>query len=170
MLISTVDFKWFQLYVYPTPLPKKLKITPTTLCTIVDNASTVFPANLLRTSTSLLNHIFKASLSFDGDDPKEAWPPPPPPKTPVIARKIVEMVIKRVVNIDFTVVPCSRKKVRIPSAKDWFLSRSFSMICLILVTWVWNFFGVCDSISNLAFCSVFNSSILSLYSYLCSSE
>ena len=94
----------------------------------------------------------------------------PPPKTPVKASTIVEMVIERAVTIEKIVVPCSRNKVRNLSAKDVFLSKTFSRVCLILATCVWRSFRFCDSISNLACFSVFKSSNLSLYSCLCSSE
>ena len=45
--------------------------------------------------------------------------PPPPPKTPVMARTIVQIVIKRAVSIENIVMPCSNK-VRILSANDAF--------------------------------------------------
>ena len=60
----------------------------------------------------------------------------PPPKTPVKASTIVEMVIERAVTIEKIVVPCSRNKVRNLSAKDVFLSKTFSRVCLILATCV----------------------------------
>lgn len=56
----------------PTALPRKLKMALTTLLTITGNASTVFPANILRVSASLFNTFFKASSSFGGDDPEAA--------------------------------------------------------------------------------------------------
>ena len=71
----------------PTGLPRKLKITPTTLPTIAGNASTALPARLLRSSTSLFSHIFKAPSTFGGE---AGLPPPLPPKTPVIASAFVE--------------------------------------------------------------------------------
>ena len=43
----------------PTAFPRKLKIAPTTLPTIADNASTAFPASLLSASASLSNHFLK---------------------------------------------------------------------------------------------------------------
>ena len=112
----------------PTAFPRKLKMAPTTLPTIAGNASATFPASLLSASANLANH----PSSFHGEPPA----PPFPPKAPVIARTIVEMVIERAVRIENMVMPCSRNKVRILSAKDVFLSRTFSRICLILATCV----------------------------------
>ena len=48
-------------------LPKKLKMAPTTLPTIAENASTAFPASLLSESASLSNHFFKIHSSFGGE-------------------------------------------------------------------------------------------------------
>ena len=110
----------------PTTLPKKLKIASTTLSKIAGNASTTFPASLLSASASLSN----PPSSIGGEPPV----PPPPGKTPVIARTIVEMVIESAVRIENMVMPCSRNKIRILSAKDVFLSRTFSRVCLILAT------------------------------------
>ena len=99
-----------------TAFLKKLKIAPTTLPTIAGNASTIFPASLLSASASLPNHFFKIPSSF-GEEPPI---PASPPKTPVIASTIVEIVIERAVSIENIVIPCSRKRVRILSAKDVF--------------------------------------------------
>ena len=99
-----------------TAFLKKLKIAPTTLPTIAGNASTIFPASLLSASASLPNHFFKIPSSFGGEPPI----PASPPKTPVIASTIVEIVIERAVSIENIVIPCSRKRVRILSAKDVF--------------------------------------------------
>ena len=82
-------------------------MTPTTIPT-----SAVFPARLLSAFSNLSNY----PSSFVGEPPA----PPPPPKTPVIGRAIVENVIQRAVRIENMVVPCSRNKVRIHSAKDVF--------------------------------------------------
>ena len=97
------------------PFPGKLKIAPTTLPTIAGNVLTVFPASLLSASVSLSNHFFKAPSSFGGERPV-----PPPPKAPVMARTIVEIVIKRAVSIENIVMPCSQNKVQILSANDVF--------------------------------------------------
>ena len=86
----------------PTAFPRKLKIAPTTLPTIVGNASTAFPASLLSASTSLSNHFSKTPSSFDGGPPL-----PPLPKTLVMARTIVQIVIERAVRIENMVMPCS---------------------------------------------------------------
>ena len=91
-------------------------MAPTTLPTIAGNASTAFPASLLSASSSLSNHFFKVSLSFDGGSPA----PPPPQKTPVMAKTIVEMVIEQVVSIENMAIPCSVNKVWILSAKELF--------------------------------------------------
>ena len=123
----------------PTALPRKLKIAPTTLPTIAGNTLTVFPASLLSASANLFNHFFKTPSSFGGEPPA----PPPPPKTPVIASAMVEIVIKRAVSIEKIVTPCSRNKVRIFSAKDLFLSRTFSSLfdpcdlCLKVFSILW---------------------------------
>ena len=151
----------------PTAFPKKLKMAPTTLPTIAGNGWIAFPANPLSASGSLSNHFFKTLSSFDGEPPA----PPPPPKTHVIARTNVQIVIESAVRIGNMVVPCSRNKARIVSAKDVFLSRNFSRFCLILATCVWRSFRFYYSISSLACFSVFKSSNLSLCNYcLCSSE
>ena len=116
----------------PTAFPRKLKIAPTTLPTMVGNVSAVFPASLLRASNSLSNHFFKILLSFDAEPPA----PRRLPKTLVMPRIIVEIVMDRAVSIENMVMPCSRNKVRILSAKDASLSRTFSRVCLILATCV----------------------------------
>ena len=97
------------------------------------SASTAFPTSLLSAFASLPNHFFKTPSFFDGGHPV---PPPPPPKTPVMARTIVEMVIERAASIENMVIPCTRNKVQILSAKDVSLSRTFSRVCLILATCV----------------------------------
>ena len=89
----------------------------------------------------------KAFSSFDGDDPKIAGPHPP--KTFVIESTIVEIVIERAVRIIINIISCSRNKVRIVSTKDVSLSRTFSVLCLILATCVRRSFRFCDSISRL---------------------
>ena len=109
----------------PTALPKKPRMPPTAFPTIAGNASVDFPANLLSASASLSNYFLKTPSSFGGE-------PPVPPKAPVMARTIVEIVIERAVSIENMVIPCSRNKVRILSAKDVSLSRTFSRVCLIL--------------------------------------
>ena len=100
-------------------------MAPTTLPTIAGNASAVFPASHLSASACLFNHLFKTPLSF-GVEP----PPPPPPPPP----KIVEMVVERAVSIEN--MACSRNRARMFSAKDVFLSRNFSRVCLVLTTCV----------------------------------
>ena len=100
---------------------KKLKMAPTALPPIARNASTAFPAGLFSASASLFNHLFKTLLSFDGGPPT----PPPSPKTPVIASTMVQIVIERAVSTEKMVMPCSRHKVRIFSAKDYFYQKPF---------------------------------------------
>ena len=78
--------------------------------------STAFLANLLSAFASLSNHFFKAPPFFGGEPPV----PLPLPKTPVIASTIVEIVIERAVIIEYMVIPYSRKRVRVLSAKDVF--------------------------------------------------
>ena len=51
----------------PSALPQKLKMAPTTLPMIAGNASTAFPASLLRVSASLINHFFEAPSPFGGE-------------------------------------------------------------------------------------------------------
>ena len=82
---------------------RKLKILPTILPAVAGNASTAFPAGLLRVSANLSNHFFKVPSSF-GEEPTA---PPPHPKTLVIARTIVEIVIERAVNMVKMVIPFS---------------------------------------------------------------
>ena len=96
-------------------------------------------------------------------------PPPTLPKTPVIARTIVEIVIERAVSIENMAIPCSENKVRILSANDAFWSRTYSRVFLILATCVWRYFQFLDSISSLAFFSVFRSPNLSLCNCFCPS-
>ena len=88
----------------PKAFPRKLKIVPKTLTTMLDNFSTAFPSSSLSASASLPNH----PSSFSG----EAEPRPPPPKTLAMTRKIVEMVIERPVSIGNMVMPYSRNKVQ----------------------------------------------------------
>ena len=89
----------------------------------------------LSVSASLCNNFFKApSLSFDGETGPPA--PLPPPKLPVMARAIVKIVIEKAVSIENMVIPCSRNRVQILSAKDVFLSRTFSRVCLIFAACV----------------------------------
>ena len=93
----------------PLVLLRKLKIAPTTLPTIVGNASTAFPASLLSESASLYNHFLKATLSFGGGLP----PPPLPPKSPMTESTIVVIPVKMAVNVKIISRICSRIKVRI---------------------------------------------------------
>ena len=79
---------------YPTAFPRTLKIAPTTLSIMAGNASTAFPAGLLSASANLSNHFFKIPSSFG------VGPPPPPPKTPVMARRVVEILIERAVSTE----------------------------------------------------------------------
>ena len=85
-------------------------------------------------SASSFNHFFKVPQSFDEDEP-EVTGPPPPSKASVIANTIVEMVIERVVSNAIIVSLCSQNKVQILSAKHASLSRTFSMVYLILATY-----------------------------------
>ena len=117
----------------PTAFPRKLKIALTKLPMMAGNVSAAFPASLLSVPANLSNHFFKVPLSFDGEPPSSQLPPP---KTPVMARAIVEIVMDRAVSIVAIVIPCSRNKVQILSAKDVSLSRTFSKVCLILATCV----------------------------------
>ena len=114
----------------PMCLHKKPKMAPATLPTKAGNASTAFPASLLSASASLSNHFYKTPSSFDGEPPAT----PHPRKTPVMASTIVEIVIEMTTRIENMVMPCSRNKVRILSAKDVFLSRTFPRVGLILAT------------------------------------
>ena len=104
-------------------------MAPTTLPMIPGNTLAASPTSLLRASASLSNYFFRAPLPFD-----EGPPPLPPP--PVMARTIVAMVIEKAVSIENMVIPCSLSRIRILSAKDASLSRTFSMACLILATCV----------------------------------
>ena len=150
-----------------TVFQRKLKIAPTALPTMVGNASTAFPVSLLSTSANLFNHFFKTPSSFG----VEPLAPSPPPKTPVMVRTIVEIVIEKAAINENMVIPWSRKRVRILSANFASWSRTFAMICLILIlgTCVWRSFRFCDSIFSLACFSVFKSSNLYLYNCICSS-
>ena len=117
----------------PTAFPRKLKMAPKTLPTIAGNASAAFPAIFLRATASPSNHFFKVPLYFYGGPPA---PPLPPPKAHVMARTIVEMVIERAVSIENMVILCFLNRMRILSAKDTSLLRTFSRVCLILATCV----------------------------------
>ena len=57
-------------------LPRKIEKAPTKLSTIASSASAIFPASLLRASSSLFSHFFKAPLCFCGEDPEAARRPP----------------------------------------------------------------------------------------------
>ena len=142
----------------PTAFPRKLKIAPTILPKIAGNASAAFPASLLSAFASLSNHFLKTPLSFSGEP---LVPLSPLPKTPVMARTIVERVIERAVSIENIVLPCSWNKVRILSTNDVFLSRTFSIACLILATYFWRSFRFFDSISSLA-CFLYLSCLIHL--------
>ena len=85
---------------------------------MADNAAMTFPGSLLSASANLPNHLFKGPLPFGGEP--LVPPPPTPPKTPVIERKVVEIVIERAVIIENMVILCLPNKVRILSAKDIF--------------------------------------------------
>ena len=101
---------------------------------VAGNASAVFSESLLSASASPLNNFFSKSLHLlGGNDPDAAGLYPAPSKTPVIICATVEMVIERAVIIDIIVIPCSRNKVQNFSFKNPYLSRTFSMVCLILV-------------------------------------
>ena len=100
----------------PTAFPRKLKIVPTALPAIASNASTAFPESLLSVSASLSSHFFEIPSYFGG----EPLVPLLPPKTPVTARTIVEILIKRAVSIENLVMTCPEKRVRILSANDIF--------------------------------------------------
>ena len=89
-----------------------------------------FPASRLSAFANLSNHFFKTPWSFGGEPPV----PHPPPKTPVIARTIFEIVIEKAIKIEKVVMPCSLNRVQILSNKDASLSRTFSIVCLILAT------------------------------------
>ena len=130
----------------PTTFPRKFRMAPTTLPMMGGNASAAFPASLLKASASLSNHFFKVPLSFDG----EPHVPLPPPETPVMARTIAAMVMDREASTEAMVIPCSLNRIRILSAKDASLSRTFSSVCLILAICVWRSFQFCDIISSLA--------------------
>ena len=73
-----------------------------TLPTKAGNASTAFPADFLAAFASLSNYFLKIPSSFGGKLPI----PPLPPKTPVMAKTIVEIVIKKAVSIEDIVMPC----------------------------------------------------------------
>ena len=121
----------------PTALPRKLKIAPTTVPTIAGNASTAFSVSLMKAAASFLNHFFKAHSFFGGEAE------PPLPSTHVIESTIVVIFIERTVSTDIIIIPNSRDKVQILSAKDVSLSRTFSMICFILATCVQRLFFFC---------------------------
>ena len=69
---------------------------------------------------------------FDGEPPAH----PPLPKTPVVAKKVVEIVIERAARIENMVMSSSQNKVQSLSAKDLFFSRTFSRVSLIFATCV----------------------------------
>lgn len=115
--------------------------------------------------------IFSRSLHlFSSNESDAAGPSPLPPlKTPVITCTIVEMIIERALIIDIIVTPYSRYKVLILSSKIAFLSRTFTMVCLILSACAWTSFQFLNSISSFACFSVFNLSRLAVCSCFCSS-
>ena len=114
-----------------TAFPRKLKVAPATLPMITINSTAAFPASLLSASASLSNHFSGLPASW-----WRAPVPPSPPETPVMMRTIVAMVTEKAVNIEKMVMPCSLNKIQILSARDVSLSRTFSMVCLILATCV----------------------------------
>ena len=148
----------------------KLKTAPTTLPMIAGNASAAFPTSLLSAFTSLSNHFFSRPLRLLMENLLSPPPAPPTlPRSPMTESTIVVIPAKRTVSVEIIVTIYSGIKVRILSGKCVFLSRTFSMVYLILATCVWRSFRFCDNISNLACFSVFKSSNLSLYNCLCSS-
>ena len=100
----------------PTALPKKLKMTPTTLPAMAGNTSTGFPASLLSASANLYNYFFKTPLYFGGEPPV----PPPLPKSPVIESIVVAIPAKKVESPKRIVIICLRITIRIFSGKDIF--------------------------------------------------
>lgn len=111
-------------------LQEKIKIASTPLSVKVGNASKAFTASILRGSTGLLNHLFKASLPFGDSEAAES----PAPTTPVIESVITETTIGRAASIITTVIPCSQNKVQILSVKD--VSSSTIIVCMILATYI----------------------------------
>ena len=97
---------------------------------MVGNASTAFPASFLSVSANLSNHFFRVPLSF-GEEP---------PKSPMTESTIVVILVKRAESVEIIVIICSRIRIRILSAKELSSSRTFSRVCLILVTCVWGLF------------------------------
>ena len=114
----------------PTALPKKLKMASSTFRKMAGNDLTAFPTSILSASANLSNYFFKTPSSLDG----EPLAHPPPPETPAMASKNVEKVIEMAVCLEDMVMPCSRNQVQILSAKDIFLSRTFSTVCFIIAT------------------------------------
>ena len=139
-----------------TALPRKLKIATTTLPTIADNISMVFPTSFSKGSASLFIHFFKTLSSFGDPDVAGAT-----------SSNNDACYSKHDCCV---VIPFSRNKVRILSVKYVSLSRTFPMVCLILPTYVCRSFQFWDSISIIAFLSVFKLPSLSSYSCLCSLE
>ena len=154
----------------PTAFLRKLKMALTILSKISDNVSKIFPANLLRKFASLFNQFFQGPIIFQQPNP-EAAGSSPYPRTPLIASTIIGREgNKKSKSIEAIVIFCSLNKVRLLSAKDEFLSRTFSMDSLILAIYVCNTFLFCNSHSRHGCGSVFKSSNLFIYSCLCSSE
>ena len=118
----------------PTAFSRKLKIAPTTLPVMASNASTAFLASILSPSANLSGTFpyLQSLLIFRW----RASCPLPPPKSPMTESTIAAIPTKRAVNVKIIVTTCSRIKVRILSGKGVFLSRTYSMVCLILVTCV----------------------------------
>ena len=107
----------------PTTLPRKLKMAPTHLSAIAQNASITFLESLFRASASLFNHFLKALPFFSRDNPGAGGPPLS--KTSVIASTVVEAVIEKGVSIDVIVISYLRNKVQTLSAKDVICQEHF---------------------------------------------
>ena len=106
----------------PTVLPKKLKMTPTTLPTMAGNDSTAFPASRLSASANLFSHLFKTSSSLRGEPPTPP-PPPSPPKSSVTKSAIVAILAKKAVSVEIIITICSRYEFFL--AKMYFYQERF---------------------------------------------
>ena len=88
---------------------------------------------------------------------------PPPPETPGIARTIVEIVIPMAVRTVAIVIPCSRKRVFIRSARVLSSCRIRCRVSHIRLTWDRRASLLAEAASRraaLSFCSLLRRSVI----------
>ena len=117
--------KFHVLLVANTTALKKLRTSPTTFSTIAGKVSAAFSAILLKMSLHLLMNQKTAG-------------PPPSAKRPLIP------------STGTITIHCSQNNVRILSAKNLYISRTFLTVCHIIAGCIGRIFPFCESILSLS--------------------